>query len=116
MIGVSSRTPKPKIIKNKSGSTKRERYEPGYAPGMAAIRITVDGKLALTVEQAAERYGYPSPSSMRTALVRLDIEPITYLDGRKPLYLATALTAAMRGRKGRGAPGVPRPHRAPEQT
>lgn len=80
---------------------------------MATIRITVDGKLALTVEQATERYGYDSTSSMRTALARLPIQPVAYLDGRKPLYLATELRRAMKGRVGRGAPGVPRPHRPP---
>jgi hypothetical protein len=76
---------------------------------MPEIRITVDGKLALTVEQAAERYGL-QPSSMRGELTRLKavIAPVDHLDGRKPLYLAATLDRVMGNRPGRGAPGVPR--------
>ncbi len=71
---------------------------------MGRIRITVDGKLALTIEQAAERYGLKD-SSMRAALTRLKgkIEPAEHLDGRKPLYLATPLDKAMKTRPGKGA-------------
>lgn len=80
---------------------------------MPTIRITVDGKLALTVEQAAERYGL-QPSSMRGELTRLKgvITPVDHLDGRKPLYLAAALDTVMGNRPGKGGPGVPR--RAPD--
>ena len=69
------------------------------------IRITVDGRLALTVEQATVRYGFSAASALRTALTRLDppVEPVAYLDGRKPLYGATQLDKAMKGRPGRGA-------------
>lgn len=74
------------------------------------IRITVDGKLALTIEQAAERYGV-ALGSMRSTLSRLGVTSITKFDGRKPLYLATELDRIMRNRPGRGAPGVPRAHR-----
>lgn len=79
---------------------------------MAKVRITVDGKLALTVEQAAARYGL-KPSSMRGELTRLGAAAAAaaMLDGRKPLYLATALDALMRRRPGRGAPGRPRSRR-----
>lgn len=72
------------------------------------IRITVNGKLALTVEQAAERYGL-APSSMRGELSRLKgvVTPIDF-DGRKKLYLARELDQVMRARPGKGAPGVPR--------
>lgn len=82
---------------------------------MPRIRITIDGKLAVTVEQAARRYGI-GPSSVRAALHRFGdaITPAAYLDGRKPLYLATELDAAMKARPGRGARGVPRPHRRSE--
>jgi hypothetical protein len=72
------------------------------------IRITVDGKLALTVEQAAARYGF-THSAMRTVLARLNQAgngagtPVDYLDGRKPLYAATPLDRAMKNRPGRGA-------------
>lgn len=76
---------------------------------MSRIRITVDGKLAYTVEQAAAVYRV-EPASMRGTLSRLGdaIRPADYLDGRKPLYLATELARIMRARPGRGAPGVPR--------
>lgn len=71
---------------------------------MPTIRITVDGKLALTVEQAADRYGL-AQSSMRGELTRLKgkLDPIAELDGRKKLYLATALDKVMKSRPGKGA-------------
>lgn len=80
-----------------------------YASGMPTVRITVDGKLALTVEQAAARYDL-KPSSMRGELTRLGtaVSAAAMLDGRKPLYFATALDALMRSRPGRGKPGKPR--------
>lgn len=83
---------------------------------MAKIRITVDGKPALTVEQAAERHGL-RPSSMRGELTRLGgtIEPAAMLDGRKPLYDQAELDAAMAARPGRGGPGVSRPHIPPAE-
>lgn len=67
------------------------------------VRITVDGRLALTVEQAAARYSLAA-SSMRGTLTRLGdaIEPCAHLDGRKPLYRATELDKAMKARPGRG--------------
>lgn len=90
--------------------------------GVPTIRITVDGKLALTVEQATDRYGLSEPSAMRTVLARLKQAgnpagtPVAYLDGRKPLYSAAALDRAMKRRPGRGAPGVPRPRDLPPET
>lgn len=69
---------------------------------MPTIRITVDGRLALTVEQAAARYGI-QPSSMSAALVRLGVQPDAALDGRKKLYLAASLDAIMKARPGKGA-------------
>ena len=101
------------LPRDNSDSTKRERCHLLYATGVRRIRITIDGKLVLTVEQAAARYSIGS-SSMRAALTRLgdSVSPAAYLDGRKPLYLATELDAAMKSRPGRGAPGVPRPHRS----
>lgn len=67
------------------------------------IRITVNGKPALTIAQAAERYGL-APSSIRSALTRLGdaITPAAELDSRTPLYLVTALDRALAGRPGRG--------------
>lgn len=66
------------------------------------IRITVDGRLALTVEQAAARYSL-QPSSMSAALSRLSVEPDANLDGKKKLYLAARLDALMKARPGKGA-------------
>lgn len=79
---------------------------------MPKIRITVDGRLALTIEQAAERYGL-APSSMRGELTRHgdSIEHVAMLDGRKPLYDAARLDALMKSRPGRGAPGRTRVRR-----
>ncbi len=70
---------------------------------MPDIRITVDGKRALTVTQAAAKYRL-EPSSMRAVLTRAGdaIEPAAMLDNRTPLYLATALDRLMATRPGRG--------------
>ena len=73
---------------------------------MPAIRITVDGKLALTVEQLAERYGV-KVKSMSVIISRLgeQIEPITFhLDNHKKVYLAVPFDRIMKAaRPGRGA-------------
>lgn len=67
------------------------------------IRITVNGKPALTIAQAAERYGM-ARSSVRSALTRLGdaLAPAAELDNRTPLYFVTALDKALAGRPGRG--------------
>lgn len=69
---------------------------------MSRVRITVDGKLALTVEQAAERYGVATLSTMRSIIRRAELEPDGQADGRTPLYLATTLDRMMRRRPGKG--------------
>lgn len=66
------------------------------------IRITVDGRAALTVEQAAARYKVEH-SSMRAIISRLQLQPAAALDGRKSLYLVAALDAAIKARPGKGA-------------
>ena len=74
---------------------------------MPIIKITVDGRPALTTEQAAARYGL-THSSMRSALTRLaklGLAPVAKLDGRKPLWDPRALDEAMGGRPGRGRRG-----------
>jgi hypothetical protein len=72
-------------------------------PETPPIRITYDGKLVLTTSQAAQRYGLEL-AAMRKALSRLGVEPMPEpLDGRTPLYLASALDKVMRGRPGRGS-------------
>jgi hypothetical protein len=69
----------------------------------AAIKITYDGRLALTIGQAAARYGL-SPDAMKKALRGLAVDPLPDpLDGRTPLYLAAELDQAMKARPGRGA-------------
>lgn len=70
---------------------------------MASIRITYDGKLALTVAQAATRYGL-GHVTMRKVLSRLNVEPLPEpLDARTPLYAAAELDAAMKARPGKGS-------------
>jgi len=66
------------------------------------VRITVDGRLALTVEQAAARHGM-APNSMSSLISREGIEYVAKLDGKKRLYAAAALDAIVRARPGRGA-------------
>ena len=65
----------------------------------------MDGRLALTVEQVTARYGFPSHMHTRKVLSRLSpsVEPVAWLDGRKPLYGAAALDAAIKARPGKGA-------------
>lgn len=72
------------------------------------IRITVDGKPALTVAMAAERYGLAA-SSIRSALTRLGdaITPAAQLDSRTPLYHLVALDKALSRRPGRGHKAAP---------
>jgi hypothetical protein len=75
------------------------------------IRITVGGKLALTVEQAAARLGVP-PKTLSGELTRYKdaIRPAAELDGRKKLYLQSEIDQWWKSRPGRGAPGKPKPH------
>lgn len=76
---------------------------------MSAIRITYDGRPALTIAQAAERYGL-TQAAMRRELSRLaargEVAPHDEsLDGRTPLYDRARLDAAMKARPGRGRRG-----------
>jgi hypothetical protein len=69
----------------------------------SAIRITYNGKLALTTLQAARRYDL-KPAAMRKAISRLPVQPLPEsLDDRTPLYLASELDAAMKARPGKGS-------------
>lgn len=74
---------------------------------MGVIRITVDGKLALTTRQLGEEFGL-DPASARSAVKRLGLEPVEHLDERTPLYAAAPARKAMKERPGRGGPGKPR--------
>jgi hypothetical protein len=69
---------------------------------MPTIRITVDGKVALTLAQAAERHALGT-DAMRKAISRAGLEAVAELDARTPLYLATAVAAAIKTRPGKGA-------------
>jgi len=70
---------------------------------MAIVTHHVDGRLACTVEQLAERHAIP-PSSVRVALARFDppLRPAAPLDGRKDLYYPEEFAAALQRRPGRG--------------
>jgi hypothetical protein len=84
------------------------------------IRITVDGQPALTIDLAAEAQGL-GHHAMRHALDRAGAEPIKdragnpVTIGRQPLYAQAVVDEVLANRKGRGAPGVPRPHRSPAE-
>lgn len=73
---------------------------PSHTDAMPEIRITVDGKLALTTGQLAEEFGI-GESGMRDALRRDGIEPVAMLLGR-PLYAAVSTRRELRARPGRG--------------
>lgn len=68
---------------------------------MPDIRITVDGKLAQTIDMAAAQHGLKA-SSIRSALSRAGAEPAAWLDARTPLHLAKDLERLLSGRPGRG--------------
>lgn len=74
------------------------------------IRITVNGKLALTVEQAAARVGV-TPGALSGELTRYKdvIRPVAALDGLKKLYLASEIDRWWASRPGKGTPGKRRP-------
>ena len=84
---------------------------------MPEIRVTVDGRPALTVDQAAARYGLP-PATMRKTLARLlaagAIAEPAHLDARTPLHLTAPLDKAMAARPGRGVGGGRPSHRPTE--
>lgn len=69
---------------------------------MPTIRITVDGKLALTTAQAAERHGVEL-ATMRQIIKREGVTAVAELDARTPLYLVPAIASAVKARPGRGA-------------
>lgn len=76
------------------------------------IKITVNGRQALTVEQAALRVGVTAKSlSGELSRYADKIRPVAELDGRKKLYLATEFDRWWKSRPGRGAPGSPRARR-----
>lgn len=80
------------------------------------IRITADGKLALTLEQAAARKGV-GVSSMRGEISRYKVPHIPdteeALGDRKKLYWAKDIDAMWKKRPGVGKPGVKRKKEQP---
>lgn len=97
---------------NETDSTERQRSILCYAEPVETfvIRITVNGKLALTISQAADRLGLPA-SGLRRDLAREPNapKPAGHVDGRTPVYLASDIKEfGKRDRPGKGSPGKPR--------
>lgn len=67
----------------------------------ASVGVTIGGRPALTVAQAAEIWGL-KPGSLRSALVRGGYEPDAYIDARTPIYDRTRLAQFMLTRPGPG--------------
>lgn len=65
------------------------------------VVITVDGKLAWTVQQIAAKYGLER-NSVATVIKRGRIPVAAMLDDKKAVYLADAVKAAMGKRPGSG--------------
>lgn len=76
------------------------------------LTIRYGGRPVTTVDLAAAEHGI-SPDAMGKFLRRAGIEPIPERIGRIPLYYVTDVRQAIKDRPGRGAPGVPRPHKPP---
>lgn len=75
---------------------------------MPDLRITVDGRPALTARMAVDRYAQRhglGERAVRSAISRSGVQPITPppLHGRIPLYDQAELDAALDNRPGRGA-------------
>ena len=70
-------------------------------PPEPVVRVTVDGKLALTTGQAAGRHDR-EVTQMRVLLHRLGVKPAAHLDGR-PIYLAALVDRAIKAMPGKGA-------------
>lgn len=67
-----------------------------------AVRILVDGKLAYTTGQFADRHGLTMETARKT-LQRLGVDPLPdTLDGRTKLFPAVPVDKAMRARPGKG--------------
>lgn len=66
------------------------------------VRITIDGRVALTVEQAAARKGV-KPKSVTGEITRYKIEHDAMLDGRKKLYLQAKFDKWWDNRGGKGS-------------
>lgn len=90
---------------------------------MPEVRITVDGKRALTVRQALDRYRerheIASMEAMHSIIRRAELKPDGEIDGRTPLFLAKTLDAVMASRPGKGNTAQPAkraPHKPRKAT
>lgn len=63
------------------------------------IRITVDGRPAITAGLAHLRYRLSSEAATRMAIRERGVRPVAWLDGRRPLYDVEALDDAMATRR-----------------
>ncbi len=68
-------------------------------PPKDKIKITVNGKVALTVEMIAKRWGI-TPKSVSVEISRRGLEHDSMLDGKKKLYLVQKVNAVKRPGKG----------------
>lgn len=73
---------------------------------MSEVKITVGGRLALTVRQALDRYREHHPitsaEAMHSIIKRAGLKPDAEVDGRTPVWLAKRLDALMESRPGKG--------------
>lgn len=65
------------------------------------IKITLNGKHAMTLAQLAAALGLARDTAVRHALRRAGITPDGHLDARTPLYLAAPTLKALKARPGR---------------
>lgn len=108
---------KPIGRRNETGSTERHTDRTNYTGGVpTTVEITVvtaggERIPACTLEQAARDRGM-GYDALRKAIDRARVQPIPDAKvGNSELYAVAAIAQALERRRGRGAPGVPRPHR-----
>lgn len=116
-IRLARQPDKPTGLRNESGSTERHVNRTNYTDGVpTTVEITVvtaggERIPACTLEQAARDRGM-SYDALRKALDRAGVQAIPDAKvGNSELYAVAAVAEALQQRRGRGAPGVPRPHR-----
>lgn len=70
------------------------------------IRITLNGRHAMTLAQLSDATGLAADTALRHALRRAGITPDAHLDARTPLYLAAPTLKRLRARPGRWPTGA----------
>jgi hypothetical protein len=78
-------------------------------PGMARLKIMLNGREVLTAGQVAELAGIKT-SGARMLIKRAGLRAVDEIGA---VYDRAAIEAALESRPGRGAPGQPRAHRPP---